>query len=277
VLRSILVALDATAASAAAQQLALRLAKRFGSQITGIAVLDRAYLTAPTAVGIGGMAYKEHRDQVKLEEAKAFLARLERTFQKSCEESGASWQVIEAEGKPYKLIEMESGRHDLLVIGKDTDFHFDFADTTSDTVQRLLKENPRPLLVCPEKMRETGPIVAAYDGSLRSARALHMLILLGLADGCQVHVVSVASDEERAQQQASYATELFIKHGIEAIPHGIGSSAAPGHVVLAEAEALRASMVAIGASGHSALQGWLLGSSSSELLNACPCTLFVHH
>ena len=66
-LRSILVALDATAASAAAQQLALRLTKRFGSQITGIAVLDRAYLTAPTAVGIGGMAYKEHRDQVKLE------------------------------------------------------------------------------------------------------------------------------------------------------------------------------------------------------------------
>jgi nucleotide-binding universal stress UspA family protein len=134
VLRSILVALDATAASATAQRLALRLAKRFGSQITGMAVLDRGYLTAPTAVGIGGMAYKEHRDQVKLEEAKAFLGRLESTFQKSCEESGAAWQVIEAEGKPYKLIEMESGRHDLLVIGKDTDFRFDFTDSTSDTL-----------------------------------------------------------------------------------------------------------------------------------------------
>jgi nucleotide-binding universal stress UspA family protein len=277
VLRSILVALDATAASAAAQQMALRLSKRFGSQITGIAVLDRAYLTAPTVVGIGGMAYKEHRDQVKLEEAKAFLARLERTFQKSCEESGATWQVIEAEGKPYKLIEMESGRHDLLVIGKDTDFHFDFADTTSDTVQRLLKGNPRPLLVCPERMRETGPIVAAYDGSLNASRALHMLILLGLADGSQVHVVSVASEERRAQQHAAHATDLFLKHGIEAFPHGIGSSAAPGRIVLAEAEALHATMVAIGASGHNALQSWLLGSASSELLNACPCTLFVHH
>jgi nucleotide-binding universal stress UspA family protein len=277
VLRSILVALDATPASAAAQRLALRLTQRFGSQITGIAVLDRAYLTAPTAVGIGGMAYKEHRDQVKLEEAKAFLARLESTFQQSCEESGVAWQVIEAEGRPYKLIEMESGRHDLLVIGKDTDFHFDFADTTSDTVQRLLKENPRPLLVCPERMRETGPIVAAYDGSLNASRALHMLILLGLADGSQVHVVSVASDEARAQRHAAYATDLFVKHGIDAIPHGVGSSAAPGHIVLAEAEALGAAMVAIGASGQSALQSWLLGSASSELLNACPCTLFVHH
>jgi nucleotide-binding universal stress UspA family protein len=277
VLRSILVALDATAASAAAQRLALRLTKRFGSRITGIAVLDRAFITAPTAVGIGGMAYKEHRDQVKLEEAKAFLARLESTFQQSCEESGASWQVIEAEGKPHRLIEMESGRHDLLVIGNDTDFHFDFADTTSDTVQRLLKENPRPLLVCPEKMRESGPIVAAYDGSLRASRALHMLILLGLADDCEVHVVSVAGEKEKAQRQASYATDLFVAHGIEAIPHGIGSSTAPADVVLAEAEALRAAMVAIGASGHNALQSWLLGSASSELLNACPCALFVHH
>jgi nucleotide-binding universal stress UspA family protein len=277
VLRSILVALDATAASAAAQQLALRLTKRFGSQITGIAVLDRAYLTAPTAVGIGGMAYKEHRDQVKLEEAKAFLARLESTFQQSCEETGVAWHVIEAEGRPHTLIEMESGRHDLLVIGKDTDFHFDFADTTSDTVQRLLKVNPRPLLVCPERMQDTGPIVAAYDGSLRASRALHMLMLLGLADGCEVHVVSVAGDEERAQQHASYATELFLKHGIDAIAHGIASNAAPADIVLAEAEALRAAMVAIGASGQNALQSWLLGSASSQLLNACPCPLFVHH
>jgi nucleotide-binding universal stress UspA family protein len=126
-------------------------------------------------------------------------------------------------------------------------------------------------------MRDEGPIVAAYDGSLRASRALHMLILLGLADGSQVHVVSVASEEERAQQQASYATELFVKHGIDAIGHGIGSSGAPADIVLAEAEALRAAMVAIGASGHNALQSWLLGSASSKLLNACPCPLFVHH
>jgi hypothetical protein len=37
------------------------------------------------------MAYKQHRDQVKLEEAAAFLKRLEEGFQKSCEEAGAIW------------------------------------------------------------------------------------------------------------------------------------------------------------------------------------------
>lgn len=276
-LRSILVALDSTEASATAQQLALRMARRFASQITGLAILDRAHITAPTAVGIGGMAYKEHRDQVKLKEAKAFIARLESTFEQSCEASGAAWQVIEAEGDPHRLIARESGRHDLLVIGKDTDFHLDEHPSTSDVVEHLLQENSRPLVVCPQSAPASGPIVAAYDGSLRASRALHMLILLGLAEGTEVHVVAVAGDKEQAERRAAHATELFVKHGINARPHGVASHAAPAEIVLAEVEALGASMVAFGASGHTALQSWLLGSASKQLLNACPCPLFVHH
>lgn len=274
---SILVALDATPASATAQQVAIRLARKFSSQITGLAVLDRAYITKPTAVGIGGMAFKQHRDQVKLEEAKSFLAGIGGIFKKNCEESAISWQMIEAEGEPYKLIEMESGRHDLVVIGKDTDFHFDFPPSTTDTVERLLEENPRPMVVCPENAPASGPIVAGYDGSLRASRTLHMLILLGLAEGVPVHVVSVADSEEEAESRASYATELFVKHGVEAISHGVASRADPAEIILAQAEALRAVMIAIGACGHSALHSLFLGSASKGLLRACPCPLFVHH
>ena len=104
-LRSILVALDATEASSVAQSVAISLAKASDCQITGIAILDRAYITAPTAVGIGGTAFKQHRDQVKLEEAKASLDRLERGFESSCEAIGGRCQVIEAEGVPHRMIE----------------------------------------------------------------------------------------------------------------------------------------------------------------------------
>lgn len=101
VLRSILVALDSTPASSTAQDLAIDLAKRLQCQITGIAVLDRAHITAPSAVGIGGTAFKHHRDQVKLKEAKVFLERLEHRFGDTCEAIGAQCQVIEAEGAPH--------------------------------------------------------------------------------------------------------------------------------------------------------------------------------
>ena len=276
-LRSILVALDATQASSQAQQLAIEMAKRLECQITGLAILDRAHITSPTPVGIGGMAYKQHRDQVKLEEAKSFLHRLEKGFEQSCEAIGAVWQVIEAEGVPHKLIEQESGRHDLLVIGKDTDFHFDVDPSTADTVQRLLRDNPRPLLVCPEQASGEGTILATYDGSVRSSRALHMLVLLGHAHGRPVHVLSVAADRQTAEQQARYPMELFAKHGYQATPHGIGSRADPAEIVLTEAEALGATLIVMGASGHSALHEFFLGSTTQRVLNSCPCVLFVHH
>jgi nucleotide-binding universal stress UspA family protein len=277
VLRSILVALDDTQASSQAQQLAIEMAKRLDCQITGLAILDRAHITSPTAVGIGGMAYKQHRDQVKLEEAKSFLQRLEKSFEQSSEAVGATWQLIEAEGSPDKLIERESGRHDLLVIGKDTDFHFDVDPSTADTVQRLLRDNSRPLLVCPDQAASDGAILATYDGSVRASRALHMLVLLEFARGRPVHVLSVAADRQTAEQRARYPTELLAKHGYQATPHGIGSRADPAEVVLAEAEALGATLIAMGASGHRPLHDFFLGSTSQRVLNSCPCVLFVHH
>jgi nucleotide-binding universal stress UspA family protein len=277
VLRSILVALDDTQASSQAQQLAIEMAMRLDSQITGLAILDRAHITSPTPVGIGGMAFKLHRDQVKLEEAKSFLQRLEKSFEQSCEAIGATWQVIEAEGLPHKLIERESGRHDLLVIGKDTDFHFDVDPSTADTVQRLLRDNPRPLLVCPEQAASDGPILATYDGSTRASRALHMLVLLEFARGRPVHLFSVAADQQTAEQRARYPAELFAKHGYQATPHGIGSQADPADIVLAEAEALGATLIAMGASGHRPLHDFFLGSTTQRVLNSCPCALFVHH
>lgn len=276
-LRSILVALDATQASSAAQTLAIDLAKRLDCQITGIAILDRAYITAPAAVGIGGMAYKQHRDQVKLQEAKEFLERLEHGFQDSCEAIGAAWQVIEAEGVPHQLIEQESGRHDLLVIGKDTDFHFDFDPSTADTVRRLLHDNARPLVVCPETAVNDGPVLATYDGSVRSSRALHMLALLGHVRGRPVHVLSVADDQAAAAKRAGYATELLTKHEFDVTAHGIASQADPAEIIRAEAQALGATLIAMAASGHRAIHDLFLGSTTQSLLRQCPCPLFVHH
>jgi len=277
VLRSILVALDATPASSAAQTLAIDLAKRLECQITGIAILDRGYITAPTAVGIGGMAFKQHRDQVKLQEAKAFLGRLKRGFQDSCEAIGAACQVIEAEGVPHRLIEQESGRHDLLVIGKDTDFHFDDNPSIAEMVQRLLHDNARPLIVCPETASSQGSVLVAYDGSLRSSRVVHMLALLGHVRGRPVHVLSVAPDQAEAAERARYASELLIKHELEVTPHGVSSRADPAEIICAEAEALGATLIAMGASGHRPIHDLFLGSTTQRLLDLCPCPLFVHH
>lgn len=276
-LRSILVTLDDTEASTAAQALALDLAGRLGAEVTGLAVLDRAHITAPAAVGIGGFAYKKHRDEVKLAQAEAFLRRLEQGFEASCASCGVTGRVIEAEGVPYRLIEQESGRHDLVVIGKDTDFHLDDHPPITDMVQRLLRDNPRPLIVCPRTVPRGDRILAAADGSMRSMRALHMLALLGDRTASVVRVLAIAGDREEAERRASYAGELFTKHGFEVETRGVAARADPGSIIIEEAAELDAAMVAMGASGHGAWHDFFLGSTTRRLLDASPCPLFLYH
>jgi nucleotide-binding universal stress UspA family protein len=280
VLRSLVVALDDTEPSRAAQEVAVRLAQVYRADITGLAVLDRGHIAGPTAVGIGGMAYKQHRDQVKLEQAHRFLERLEHQFEESCENLGIAWRIIEAEGAPFELICGEAHRHDLVVIGRDTDFHIDEEPEVADVVHRLLEENPRPVLVCPEKAALKGPIVVASDGGPRASRAIHMLALLGLAKDRPVHVLATAGGvhgETESALNAERPAELLRRHGLEVEMHPIHSSTPPEDLVCEYVNRLGATMIVIGSSGHSRIRDLLLGSTARSLLNSCPVPLFVSH
>ena len=202
---------------------------------------------------------------------------MEHRFEDSCEAIGAQWQVIEAEGAPYAVIEQESVRHDLLVIGKDTDFHLDEDPSIADSVQHLLRETARPLIVCPDTAATTGPVLVTYDGSMRSSRALHLLALLGHVRGRPIHLLSVADDQATATERAASAAELLTKHGHQVTPHGISSPADPSDIICAEVATLGATMVGMAASGNRRIHDFFLGSTTQRLLRQCPCPLFVYH
>lgn len=276
-LRSILVALDDSAPSHIAQDFAIALTKRLRIEITGLAILDRAFITAPTAVGIGGLAYKRHRDEVKLGQARQFLTRIEHQFEADCGTLD-QWQVIEAEGAPLLVLEEESGRHDVLIMGRDTDFHLDANPTIAQVVHRLLRDNPCPLIVCPDTASHLeGPILAAVDGTVGASRCLHMLALLGHELGHAVHVLSVDSDLQIAQRRARYATDLLTKHEFDVSEHGIQSTRGPSEVLLEEARKIGASMIAAGARRHNPVREFFIGSTLEHMLENAECPMFVTH
>ena len=276
-LRSILVALDDTKPSHVAQDFAIGLTRRLEIEITGLAILDRAFITAPTAVGIGGLAYKRHRDEVKLDQARQFLTRIEHQFEADCGTLD-QWQVIEAEGAPLLVLEEESARHDLLVMGRDTDFHLDANPTIAQVVHRLLHDNPCPLIVCPDTpCGFDGPILAAVDGSVEASRCLHMLALLGHELGHSVHVLSVDADLPTAQRRARYAVDLLSKHEFDVSEHGIQSTRGASEVLLEQAHKHSAFMIAAGARRHNPVREFFIGSTLETMLENAECPLFVTH
>ena len=99
-------------------------------------------------------------------------------FSRRCAKAGVACKVLEDVGMPHEQIELQAQRYDLILMGQQTRFHFETQEGYDDTVRRVLKNSPRPVITVPARLRirpdEPGhTVLVAYDGSLQSARALH--------------------------------------------------------------------------------------------------------
>jgi nucleotide-binding universal stress UspA family protein len=276
-LRRLLLAVDGTPASRGAQDLALALARRKGAAIAGVAVVDRAWATAPQATPIGGGAYKAHRDRKVLADLRQEVETLLDGFAATCREAGVPFTRSQTEDAPARAIEREAEGCDLVVVGRDTSFHFETEPDMTDMVARLIRDNARPVLVTPERRRSSERILVCYDGSIQASRAMHMAVLLGIAQEFEVHLVCVAPTREAADSQLARAETLFRAHDLAVQLHGSASDADAAEVILAEVDALDPQLLVMGAFGHRGLREIFLGSATRTLLQRCDTGILIHH
>ncbi|MBI1784946.1 universal stress protein, partial [Candidatus Sumerlaeota bacterium] len=199
--RSILLALDGSPASDAAIDYGIRLARRNPEvRLTGLGILDEGEIRGPEAVPLGGEAFKEQRDKALLDEAHAKVQSFLAAFQSRCAQAGMNPKIIEARGVPYEEIELEARHHDLVLIERETHFHFETRETESDVFPSLARGSVRPMVaVSTEAPAESGVILVAYDDSRPAARALQMFQLLGLWKDRTVRILTANADPEEAE------------------------------------------------------------------------------
>lgn len=280
-LKSIVVALDSTASSAAAERVAIGFAKRTGGALVGLGVLDVPWIEAPRSLPIGGARYQAQRNETLLTKGRARLRERVEAFQKDCAAAGVACAAIGLEGDPVEQIDSEADRHDLIVLGRDTNFHGDKAHDVGETVARLLQDTPRPLLIAPDVERPSGDpnvVVVAFDGSTTASRAMHMYVLLGLAAGREIHVVSIGEDAATARQCVNRGAALFRSHGITAETNPIVSGDDDATALLGAVSGANAGCLVMGARGrHGFLRRVLIGSTTRTVLRTSATPVFVHH
>lgn len=280
-LKSIVVALDGSSSSANARKLALEVAGRTGAELVGLGVLDVPWVTAPRSTPIGGGSYQLHRNEELLEQGRAAIQERVGAFHAECQAAGVGHSAVGAEGDPVQQMDAEADRHDMIVIGRETNFHGGTNHTVGETVEKLLHDTPRPLMIAPEGDHQAGDadvVVIAYDGSVTSSRAMHLFLLLGLAEKRQVHVVSVDDDKDAAHGLADRAAALFRSHGIKADAHGVASDGAASAAILGAVSSLNAGRLVTGAFGHEGrLRRVLMGSTTKRLLEKATIPVFIHH
>jgi len=278
-IKSILVILDDSESSESAKKFGVDLAKSNNASIAGIGILDAPWITAPEAIPLGGAAFKVDLDEKILEGAKHRVHVLEQKFMDYCKQQKVEVSIIDAIGIPSEEIEHFSTEFDVLIIGKDANFHFSPVQDTTVSVKQLLKDSPRPLFVTSPRLpnQDSSHVLIAFDGTFASSRALHMAILMGIFKDKTPHIASISEDEEQARHQVSIALKLCQNHGLKPHLHPIASAKKPSIALLKLIEDLTPSLIVMGAYGHGGIRAFFMGSCTKDLMKEIDIPFFVFH
>ena len=275
-LRSILVGLDGSAYSTAAIELGIQWAKKFNALLVGLAIIDEPTIRKPEPVPIGGSSWKHQRDEKLIADARRKVEHFLRGFSDRCQEAGVLWKLLEDVGTPSEQICKEAQRYDLILLGKQTHYHFDTQQYADETLSDVLKASPRPVVTVPEKLGTGNSIVVAYDGSLQAARTLQAFQSLLLDPSQEVHIVTINANNAEAIRLADCAIDFLGFHGIKAQRHAVTASS-PATAIIEQANRLKAGMLVMGAFGQPVIREFFFGSVTRTILKEMICPLFLYH
>jgi nucleotide-binding universal stress UspA family protein len=274
-LRSALVALDGSAYSDSAAALAIDWACRFGARLLALGVLDAPTIQRAEPVPLGAGAYKQVRDETRMADAhhrvQGFLA----DFRARSQSAGVSAEILEDIGDPAESIVREAHRCDVVILARETHFHFETQDRPDETLAQVLRSSPRPVVVVPWEIPEGRGVVVAYGGGREASRTLQTFHLLGIAAGEPIEVLSTHHDGAQAEALSYQAGEYLTAHGAPHRLHAIASAASPAEVILERVRHTQPRLLVMGAHGYHPLRELFSTSVTRAVLRACPVPVFV--
>jgi nucleotide-binding universal stress UspA family protein len=277
-LKSILVGLEDSASTERATELALELAEAQGASLLGLAIIDEPDIKAGAAMGIGGSAYKHDRDEVLMLDAHQRAREYERRFLERCKSSPVAVRVLEVIGRPAETILGELEHHDLVMLGRDANFHFQTEATDARTWDMIVHKASKPVIVVPGDPPPRGRgALLAYDGSLAATRALQAFAASGLAQTLELHVVTVNDSGAIAWELATLAVDTLKALGLTAELHNVVSMLPIAEALLEFATKLEAAMIVMGSFAHSRLRSFFRGSVTQQLVEKTTIPLFLTH
>jgi nucleotide-binding universal stress UspA family protein len=277
-MKNILIALEESAGTDHATDLAIDLAQTHGAALVGLAIIDVPDITAGTAMGIGGASYKRERDEALIQSAHQRAREFEQRFLERCRKSSVTARVLEVSGRPAETILAELEHHDLVVLGRDANFRFETEASDVRTWDVVLHGASKPVVVVPENELPRGrAALIAYDGSLAASRVLRTFAASGLAQDRSLHVVTVNDSGAVAWELATQAVETMRGLGLDAEVHNVVSVLPIADALLEVATQVGAGFIAMGAFAHSRLRNLFRGSVTQQLVEKTTIPLFLSH
>ncbi len=282
-IRSILLALAESPYDASARNYAFWLAKKEGSHIHALAVIDIAAFEAPVLGTADGLMpsvvtppLKESQSLMKDLMATA-KERLDQ-FAARCESQGIPSSTEVKTGIPGEVISRTGIAHDIVLVSR-TGYNrvANALETVDALVAPVIRNSVRPVLVAGSEFRDESEIqniLVAYDGSAHAARALLVAAELGARPGVHCTLITVAHSEDIGWDTLAPAEAFLFHHGVE-LGKKVVVSSKPSSVICEQAASEGVDLVVMGAYGHSPIREVLFGSTTERILAHCATNVIL--
>ena len=271
----ILLGLDGSPYAQTAIEYACQLALAHDAAITGVAIIDLPGIkSASGPVPIGGTHYDVHLEEQQLKETEEKAKAILDDFARICDDRNINAVLHADTGSPVSEIIEESKFHDFIVIGKQTAFEYN-ANETYETLQRVLRNGLIPVLAVPDSMREIKKVLVAYDNSIPASKAVHMFLLLGMWNTCDITLLTVNDDAEAGQSVLGNLEEFFESYGVK--PNLVTMGGHPDTAVKSYIAENDIDMLVMGAYGRKSVREFFVGSVTQHLIQETTIPLFLYH
>jgi nucleotide-binding universal stress UspA family protein len=281
--RSILLPLAEGPAAAVARDHALWLAKKEGSGIHALVVIDIKAFEIPVMGTPDGFMPSVvtppiQESQTVLEELNAQARERLEVFSKECAAKNVSCSVDIRTGIPAEVVAREAVAHDVVVLSRLGYSQGANAEARLDPlVPPVLRGSIRPVLVAGIKLPESGDvrsILVAYDGSVHAGRALLVAAELGARPGVTCHLVNIAPTQDLGEETIAQAEAFLYHHGV-APQKQIVIGSKPSELICGLVNKLGADLLIMGAYGHGPIREMLFGSTTERVLSHCGSSVIL--
>lgn len=273
----ILACTDGSSYAASVYDHAAWAASRLSGAVEVLHVLDHHRERAAMADMSGNLG-PDARDELleqltQLEEAKGRLAQKQSRAILQAAESRilaagvAEVTLTQRHGSLVECLAEIEARADMVVIGKRGENAAVAMDHLGANLERVIRASHRPVLVASREFKPVERILIAFDGGASARKAVDYLALSPLTRGLECHLLSVAKPTPESEQQLAWARTRLEGGGLQVRADMVAGE--PEEVICRTVKAEPASLLVMGAYGHSRIRQFIVGSTTTAMVRTC--------
>lgn len=156
----------------------------------------------------------------------------------------------------------------VVVLGKRGEDGDQAMEDLGANLERIARSCQVPVLVASRAFRPIGRVLVAHDGGVSALKAIDHISRSPLFAGLDVHLVAVDIEAPAVEKRLSDARAMLAAAGIEAGTTLLQGQ--PEEVLRRMVETQGHDMLVMGAYGHSRIRSFIIGSTTTAAMRACP-------